>query len=173
MLTGTFRRALDDKQRLAIPKPLRDQLTTGETLFLTPGLDGCLAIYTPAAFAALADRLEANSPAAREVRDYSRLFFSQAAAVTPDSQWRFRITPELVRWANLAGEVVIVGVRDHVEVWAVERWEHYLAQRDGQYEQLAERALIGNVQRLPQHEESARFAPATDASVNGNRLAPR
>jgi MraZ protein len=143
LLTGSYRRALDDKLRLAIPKPLRDQLPPGEPLFLTPGLDGCLAVYTPAAFAALADRLEASSPAAREVRSYSRLFYSQAAVVTPDAQWRFRVTPELTSWAELSGEVVIVGVRDHIEVWAVEKWEQYMAQCDGQYEQLAEVALVG------------------------------
>ena len=146
LLTGSYRRALDDKLRLAIPKPLREQLQPGEPLYLTPGLDGCLAVYTPAAFAALADRLEASSPAAREVRSYSRLFFSQATAVTPDSQWRFRVTPELTTWAELSGEVMVVGVRDHVEVWAVEKWERYVAQCDGQYEQLAEVALVGKGQ---------------------------
>jgi hypothetical protein len=37
---------------------------------------------------------------------------------------------------------MIVGVRDHIEVWAAERWEEYVAQCDGQYEQLAEAALM-------------------------------
>jgi MraZ protein len=142
LLTGSYRRALDDKLRLAIPKPLREQLAPGEPLYLTPGLDGCLAVYPPGTFAALADRLGAHSPAAREVRDYSRLFFSQAASVMPDGQWRIRVSPELTRWAELSGEVMIVGVRDHVEVWAVQKWERYIAQRDAQYEQLAELALV-------------------------------
>ena len=143
LLTGSCRRALDDKMRLAIPKPLRDQLPSQAPLYLTPGLDGCLAVYSSATFAALGDRLEACSPAAREVRGYSRLFFSQAAAVTPDAQWRFRVTAELARWAGLSGEVMIVGVRDHIEVWAVDRWEQYLAGAEGHYEQLAEVALVG------------------------------
>jgi MraZ protein len=142
LFTGSYRRALDDKLRLAIPKPLRDQLAADAPLYLTPGLDGCLAIYPPDAFAALADRLAASSPAAREVRDYSRLFFSQAATVAPDSQWRVRVPAELMNWAKLSGEATIVGVRDHIEVWAAERWETYVAQCDGQYEQLAEAALM-------------------------------
>ena len=40
LLTGSYRRALDDKLRLAIPKPLRDQLQADAPLYLTPGLDG-------------------------------------------------------------------------------------------------------------------------------------
>jgi MraZ protein len=141
LLTGTYRRALDDKLRLAIPKPLREQLPANSPLYLTPGLDGCLAIYPQGAFAELADRLATSSPAAREVRDYSRLFFSQASTAMPDGQWRLRIPAELIKWAALEGETVVVGVRDHIEAWNGERWGQYVAQCDGHYEQLAEAAL--------------------------------
>jgi MraZ protein len=164
LLTGSYRRALDDKLRLAIPKPLREQLPPGESLYLTPGLDGCVAVYPPAAFAALADRLAAQSPAAREVRDYSRLFYSQAAAVLPDGQWRIRLSPELSRWAELSSEVMVVGVRDRIEVWAVEKWESYVAQRDAQYEQLAELALIAG--RTPSFEQSTGVQPSANAHHN-------
>jgi MraZ protein len=155
LLTGSYRRTLDDKLRLAVPKPLREQLSPGEPLYLTPGLDGCLALYPPAAFAALADRLDAHSPAAREVRDYSRLFYSQAVSIVPDGQWRIRMSPELTRWADLAGEVIVVGVRDHVEVWAVEKWERYVAQRDAQYERLAELALVAGGPSSPRDRSSS------------------
>lgn len=141
LFTGAYRRALDDKLRLPIPKPLRDQLSPDARLYLTPGLDGCLALYTEAAFTTLAERLAASSPAAREVRDYSRMFYSQAACVAPDAQWRLRIPPELQQWATLEGEVVIVGVRDHMELWATAKWELYVARCDPHYDRLAEHAL--------------------------------
>jgi MraZ protein len=173
LFTGTYRRALDDKLRLALPKPLREQLVPGEPLYLTPGLDSCLAIYAPLAFATLADRLEVSSPAAREVRDYSRLFFSQAASVTPDAQWRFRVTPELTQWAGLAGEVTVVGVRDHIEVWGVEKWEQYIAQRDGQYEQLAELALVGNAQSALKPPAADSVAIELEAAGPDGRILPR
>lgn len=144
LLTGSYRRALDDKQRLAIPKPLREQLLPTGRLFLTPGLDGCLAVYPEPAFEVLAERLAAGSPASREVRDYSRLFYSQSACVVPDRQWRFRLPAELSQWARLRGEVAIVGVRDHLELWAAEKWENYIAQCDPHYDQLAELALDGS-----------------------------
>jgi len=176
LLTGTFRRTLDDKLRLAIPKPLRDHLVPGEPLYFTPGLDGCLAVYPQASFTALAERLADRSPAAREVRGYSRLFYSQAACVTPDAQWRFRITPELTKWAGLAGDVIVVGVRDHLEVWAAETWQRYVAQCDGQYEQLAEVALVGTRQATAENTppmmngEPRRTAEPVETS---GRLVPR
>lgn len=142
LLTGSFRRALDEKLRLPIPRPLRDTLPTGTRLYLTPGLDGCLAVYPEAAFAALAERLSAGSPAAREVRDYSRLFYSQAACVVPDRLWRFRVPPELAKWAGLKGEIMIVGVRDHLEVWTLDAWQQFVDRCEPQYDQLAELALL-------------------------------
>ena len=59
MFTGSYRRALDDKHRLPLPKPLRDSIPDGVRYFLTPGLDGCLALYPETEFAALAERLAA------------------------------------------------------------------------------------------------------------------
>ncbi len=147
LFTGSFRRALDDKQRLPLPRQFRETGADPDYLrfYLTPGLDGCLAVYPELVFAALAERLAAGSPAAREVRDYSRLFYSQTASVVPDRQWRLRLPVELAKWAELAGEVMIVGVRDHVEIWAVEKWEQYVARCEPQYDQLAEIALVGSV----------------------------
>jgi MraZ protein len=106
-------------------------------------LDGCLALYPEAAFEMLGQRLAAHSPAARDVRDYSRLFYSQAACVTPDRQWRFRVPPELAAWAELAGEVTLVGVRDHLEIWSTEKWQRYVSRCDSQHDQLAEAAFVG------------------------------
>jgi MraZ protein len=143
LFTGSYRRALDEKQRLPLPKPLRESLAPGARLFMTPGLDGCLAVFPEATFASLADRLAASSPAAREVRDYSRLFYSQAACVVPDRQWRVRVPLELTQRLGLGGEVMLVGVRDHIEIWPAEKWQHYVAGCEPHYDQLAEAALDG------------------------------
>ena len=108
--------------------------------------------------------MAASSPAAREVRDYSRLFFSQATTATPDSQWRLRVSAELIKWAKLSGEAMIVGVRDHIEVWAAERWDEYVAQCDGQYEQLAEAALMSPAAALLRQtqETAVKSSPAEE-----------
>jgi MraZ protein len=155
LFTGLFRRALDEKQRLAIPKPFREQLQTSVRLYLTPGLDGCLAVYPESSFAALAERLAAGSPASREIRDYCRLFYSQTACVVPDSQWRVRIPAELTHWASLQGEVAMVGVRDHLEVWAPGKWDGYVSQCDPNYDRLAELALLPTQTMLHQTPSNA------------------
>lgn len=165
LFTGSYRRALDDKQRLPIPKPLRETLASGARMYLTPGLDGCLALYTEPAFGALAERLGDSSPAAREVRDYARLFYSQAACVVPDRQWRLRVPQELAQWAGLSGDVVLVGVRDHIELWPVEKWQQYVSRCEPQYDQLAEAALLTS--------PGARPAPLTPEAAAATPHQPR
>ncbi len=93
LLTGSFRRSLDDKQRLALPKQIRDLLGPEEStrLYVTPGTDQSLAIYTEAGLAELAKQLAGKSPAAEDVRAFSRLFYARSVAVEIDKQGRMRV----------------------------------------------------------------------------------
>ena len=120
LLTGTFNRTLDEKLRVAIPKPMRDALPCppGGGVYVTPGTDGSLTLYTEAAFQSLGERLAQNPPTRQDVRAFSRLFYGQAQHADIDRQGRIRIPPELATLAKLQTEVVLVGVQDHVEIWA-------------------------------------------------------
>ena len=143
LLTGTFSRAVDEKLRIAIPKPLREALgpLVKKALYVTPGTDGSLAIYTEDALAEMANRLAQASPNAQDVRAFSRLFYARAQAVELDSQGRVRIPPDLAALAGLGKEAVLIGVHDHLELWERRRWEQYVAQRQNQYDQIAEAAF--------------------------------
>ena len=146
LLTGTFPRVIDEKQRIAIPKRLRDAFKTDdgpEVLFLAPGTDESLLIYTEASFSRLADQLAASSPTGQDVRAFSRLFFSQAERLELDRQGRMRVPAELVRHASLDKDAVLVGVRDHLELWDQSKWDAYVVHENEQFDQTAERAFRG------------------------------
>lgn len=143
MLTGKFERSLDDKQRFAIPKRLREflQLAAKSALFIAPGTDGSLALYTEEAFAQLARRLDAASPTGKDLRAFSRLFYARAQEVELDPQGRIRIPSDLAELAELGKQVVLLGVGDHLEIWNHERWKQYLNSRAPQYDHIAEKAF--------------------------------
>jgi len=144
LLTGTFPRTIDDKQRLAMPKRLRDVMTpenTEQVLIIAPGTDGSLALYTEESFSRLADQLAASPPTGQDVRAFSRLFFSQAERLELDGQGRIRIPVELASLAGLGKEVILVGVRDHLELWDRQRWQDYMTKQQEKYDELAERAF--------------------------------
>jgi MraZ protein len=142
-LTGTFGRAVDEKFRIAVPKPLREALEEAGkgVLYLAPGTDGSLALYTEAALARLAERLEQASPNGVDVRAFSRLFYARAQAVELDGQGRIRIPTELATLAGLQKEVVLVGVHDHLELWDRGRWDQYVADKQTRYDMIAEGAF--------------------------------
>ena len=141
LLTGTFPRAIDEKLRIAIPKQLREALGASSTLFVVPGTDGSLAIYTEEALSQLGGRLAAASPTGQDVRAFSRLFYARAQAVEVDSQGRIRVPPELAEWAKLEREAVLIGVQDHLEIWNPPQWDAYLADKQGRYDAIAEAAF--------------------------------
>ncbi len=142
-LTGTFDRTLDDKLRLAIPKPVRDGFSESETseFYLAPGNEGCLALYSPAGFDQLASRLAQVSTGKADVRSFLRLFYSQAERVTSDRQFRIRLPERLVKFAGLTHDIVLIGVHDHVEIWDKGRWESFLSRHESQFDQLTSLAL--------------------------------
>ncbi|MEN6407509.1 MAG: division/cell wall cluster transcriptional repressor MraZ [Thermoguttaceae bacterium] len=142
LLTGEFLRSIDDKRRVAIPKRLRDALASDrQAVYLTPGTDQSLALYAEDAFARLADRLAQASPTRQDVRTFNRLFYARAQRVELDSQGRVRVPPELAELAGLSKDVMLLGVQDHVEIWAADRWRSYLAERRGHYDEIAEAAF--------------------------------
>jgi len=144
LLTGRYDRALDDKLRLALPKPLRDALSAEKQLILTPGTDGSLSLFPGRAFAAFAEKLAARSPTGQDVRAYSRLLYSQSQTVEIDSQGRIRLSAELAELAKLEDAVVLIGVGDRVELWNKSRWEAYRGRLQPHYDELAESALNGS-----------------------------
>jgi MraZ protein len=145
LLTGTFARTLDEKLRLAVPKRLREILegSQSKVLYLAPGTDDSLAIYTEEAFSRLAERLEQASPVRQDVRAFTRLFYARAQSVELDPQGRLRIPPELAQLGRLGKDVVLVGVQDHMEVWPADRWQAYLADKQAHYDEIAEAAFQG------------------------------
>ncbi len=146
LLTGTFNRSIDEKQRLAIPKRLRTAMrcSEGGGVYVAPGTDGSLSLYTEEAFGRLAERLEQVSPTQHDVRAFIRLFFAQAQRVEVDSQGRVRIPQDLAEFASLKKEAVLLGVQDHLELWAAGRWKSYLTEKQSHYDEIAEAAFRGS-----------------------------
>jgi MraZ protein len=143
LLTGCYRRTLDDKSRLAIPKQLRDLLGFPQesSLYIAPGTDRALEIYTSAVLERIGQSLSKLSQAAKDTRAFSRLFYAQAQPAEVDRQGRLRVPPELASLAGITNEVMVLGVRDRIELWDPTTWEQFLAQNQSSYDQLAESVL--------------------------------
>jgi MraZ protein len=141
LLTGTYPRSLDDKKRIALPKRVREELSQPETLYVTPGPDQCLWLFTQAGLDALAAKLDQSPATDAEARVFRRLYFAQTEAVDVDRAGRILISERLIQFASLQREVVLIGVRDHLELWESGRWQQYLSQNAPRFDAVAEGAF--------------------------------
>jgi len=142
-LTGTFSRNLDEQQRLAVPKRLREQFTEGKlsSLFIAPGTERSLSLYSPESFEREAEKLANRSSNRADVRNYLRLFYARAENVALDGQGRIRIPERLVELAQLKHDVVLLGVHDHAEIWDKQLWDEFLASHAAKFDDMATQAF--------------------------------
>lgn len=143
LLTGTHPRTLDEKNRVTLPKRVREQLGEVEQVYFTPGPDQCLWVFDPRNMETLSARLDRAPKADGDVRAFERLFFGQVEAVDLDKAGRALIPDRLVKFAGLEKEVVLIGVRDHLEVWNAKRWDEYVNQHGPRFDAVAEGAFRG------------------------------
>jgi MraZ protein len=141
LLTGTYPRTLDDKKRLTFPRRIREQLEDPQTLFITPGPDQSLWLYTRESLDRLAEKLDQLPATDAEARVFRRLLFGQTEAVDVDKTGRLLIPERLLEFAGLGHEVVLIGVRDHLELWNTQRWQKYLSKHGPRFDAVAESAF--------------------------------
>jgi MraZ protein len=138
MLLGEHEHTLDDKNRLTLPAKFRAAFAGG--VVVTRGMDGCLYAYRRQDWDALVEnRLAGLDPLSQEGRRMQRFFFSGASEVEPDKQGRVMIPAALLDHAGLGREVVVAGVRDHLEIWDRAKWHQELKEVEGSAEDVAER----------------------------------
>ena len=141
LLTGTHQRTLDDKNRLGLPKRVRELLGEPTMLFVTPGPDQTLWLYTQTELERFSEKLDHQPATDAEARVFRRLYFAQTEAVDLDKTGRILLPDRLMQFAGLKHEVVLLGVRDHLEIWDAGRWQQYAEQHAQRFDSVAENAF--------------------------------
>jgi MraZ protein len=102
--------------------PSRMRLHFQDFGYLTPGADGCLALWPEEEFELEAERQHTKdvlgADARHDLRDWSAL----VTRVEFDRQGRMPVPAELRVIAGLDQEVLFVGVLDRVELWSPQGW---------------------------------------------------
>ena len=124
VFTGEYEHSVDDKGRLTLPGRVREAL--GSVGYLIRGPDGCLFLYSETRFLDIRSQIGRWPVGRRSTRTFARAIFS-AACCEPDKTGRILLPPGLRRYAGITNQAVIVGVDDHLEVWAPDRWEEAMS----------------------------------------------
>jgi MraZ protein len=128
-LTGTYQCSLDEKGQLTLPRAIRDQLNSSDTVLLSPGPDKCLWLTNQPHLERLGEHLEQSQANEADVRVFKRLYFAQTEKLSVNGDGRVAVPERLSQFAGLHQEVVLVGIDDHFEVWDAARWRSYTQQK--------------------------------------------
>jgi MraZ protein len=123
VFTGEYRHSVDDKGRIAVPARFRAQLAGGAVV--SRWLDQCLAIHTREGWDALSEKVAVLPITDPGSRLFQRFVFAGAFEADLDRQGRVVVPAYLRESAGLSEEAVIVGSRDHAEIWSPARWDDY------------------------------------------------
>jgi len=120
MLIGEFTNQVGEKNRIAIPKKLREEL--GNKLVITQGYEGCLIVVSPVQWQTIIDESASGPFVSQSVRDTSRFLLGGALEVELDDQGRFVLSQNLLEYGNIQEEVVFLGLGRWVEIWDAKKW---------------------------------------------------
>ena len=123
MFTGEYRHSVDDKGRLAVPSRFRAQLDGGGVV--SRWIDGCLAIHTRAGWADLEAKVAALPITDASARLFGRSIFAGASDAELDRQGRVLVPAYLREGIGLQAEAIVIGARDHAEIWVPAAWADY------------------------------------------------
>lgn len=128
MFTGEYRHTVDDKGRVAVPVRFRPDLAG--RIYVSKWLDNCLAIHPGPAWDALAAKVATLPVTDPSSRAFSRYLFGNAFEIEIDRQGRLVVPSVLREFAGLDDDAVVVGARDHLELWSPQRWDAYNRRMD-------------------------------------------
>jgi MraZ protein len=142
---GSFLHAVDDKGRLALPKTFRRIVGVKKkdgaepVLVFTKGFNGCVAVYTEDEWPTYERRLRDRPFEDQETRDFALELARVTMDVPVDTVGRVLIPQIHMDLGGLekSGEVMVLGMFDHIELWHPARYERQLGSAKGTFEERA------------------------------------
>lgn len=143
LFTNAYERAIDAKQRLPIPAEIRAALVQegqSEALYLVEGSNGGLWLWPQRTFERMAGDIEPSLAPPAEVIDFDEITFPYAPRLEIDTAGRVRIPQEMLEQAGIGAKVLILGMRDHLELWDPQTWHERHQEKSARRGEIIERA---------------------------------
>ncbi len=147
MLIGEYAHTFDEKSRISLPAKFRKEM--GSRVVITPGIDGCLFVFTAKEWKQFAERLSrpdsSSSVLQSDNRNFNRLVIGRAIEAEIDSIGRILVPDHLRDHAKLKTRAVIIGVMNRVEIWDAEQWKSYRSAFEKKADVMAEKLASAGI----------------------------
>ena len=124
---GEYEATLDAKGRFLVPAGFKKQLPVNETVsfILNRGFEKCLSLYTSASWEPIFSELSKLNDFDPKVRQFKRYFLNGATQVDPDSAGRILLPKNLMEYAGLEKDIVLVSAIDKIEIWDKTKYQQF------------------------------------------------
>jgi len=143
---GRYSYSVDNKGRVALPAKLRKSVSpaANDTFIITRGFEQCLFLYPQDEWNKLEDSIRNLSPSNPQHRFLVRTLLQWSSDCQLDNQARISVPQDLLKFAGLENEVLILGVLERIEIWNPRVYEEYMNNQPATYETVAEAVLKSN-----------------------------
>ncbi len=143
MFRGQYTYSVDSKGRLSIPAKLRRQLSpeANDTFVMTQGTAKCIDVYPMDQWQQFEQKLIDLNPFNPQEAKFIRMILQHATEDNLDSQSRILIPPNLLQYAKIEKEVLVLGALKKIELWDPKTYREYLEQSSETYEEIAAKVM--------------------------------
>ncbi len=140
---GSYDYSVDSKGRINIPARLRKYVSpeANDTFVITRGYEQCLFVYPLDEWNKLEQSIRELTTTNPQHRFFMRTLLERATECQVDAQSRIIIPKELLQFAGIENEVLILGVLEHMEVWNPKIYREYQRSQAESYENVAQNVL--------------------------------
>jgi len=140
---GSYEYSVDSKGRINIPARLRKYVSTeaNDTFIVTRGYEQCLFVYPLDEWNRLEHSIRELSATNPKHRFFMRALLERATESQLDGQSRVTIPKELLQFAGIENDVLILGVLERIELWNPRVYHEYLKTQADSYENVAQNVL--------------------------------
>jgi MraZ protein len=140
---GSHDYSVDSKGRINIPARLRKYVSpeANDTFIVTRGYEKCLFVYPLDEWNKLEQSIRDLSPTNPQHRFFMRTLLELATESQLDGQSRITVPRELLQFAGIENDVLILGVLERIELWNPRIYQDYLKAQADSYENVAQNVL--------------------------------
>ncbi|MBI1937093.1 MAG: division/cell wall cluster transcriptional repressor MraZ [Ignavibacteriales bacterium] len=144
MFLGSFKYSVDAKGRISIPSKFRKYVNeaANETFIMTRGIVQCIDIY-PHDFwkEEVLVRVNQLDDFDADESSFKRMLLELAAEDKLDSQSRLLIPKNLLEFAGIDKEVLILGQNKKIEIWNAEIYEAHKKENSKPFAEIAKQVM--------------------------------
>ncbi|MEL6389681.1 MAG: division/cell wall cluster transcriptional repressor MraZ [Bacteroidota bacterium] len=144
-LTGEFDCKADAKGRVKLPSALIRQLGEGVRSYtINRGFEKHLMLYPREVWEQKTNEIDQLNIYSAKHRQVIRYFYRGATEIILDGSDRMLIPRSLMDFAEINKEIVLFAYRDHIEVWAKDKYESMIDDEPEDFSAIADEIFGGS-----------------------------